>query len=385
MTIQILLTGDNHLDPPAILFGPKRFERRADHLRCFEEVVEHARRDKPDLLLLAGDVFDTIHPGNFIRAKVMEDLRVLHDLGVQVIAVSGDHDTPKSADEGSSPLAVYGNSGYAHFFQNPGKFTQKRLLIDGSSVAVGGLSRNPLLRPGEDPLAKFPIAFDGDVNILLTHYPVEGFVRYARHDPIIRLSSIPENCQLLAVGHFHAYQTKEMQHTTIIYPGSTERASFQEENEEKGFVWLELSREGVVSREHIPTSARPFKTVDVSFPDTEPPMEFLKNELDAQSYPTAVVRMRIKGQVTAERLATYRRSELLLHSQDKFFHLSIDESELEIESPDQIAALPRTTPLEELRRYFTHATANVSGEEEKLILEEALRLSQAKLEEAGAW
>jgi exonuclease SbcD len=385
MTIQVLLTGDNHLDPPAILFGSKRFERRADHLRCFEEVIEYAKRDKPDLLLLAGDVFDTIRPGNFIRAKVMEDLKVLHDLGVQVMAVSGDHDTPKSVDEGSSPLAVYGNSGYAHFFQDSSRVTQKKLLIDGLNVAVGGLSRNPLLRAGEDPLAKFRPAFDGDVNILLTHYPVEGFVGYARYDPIIRLSSIPENCQMVGVGHFHAYQTKEMQHTTVIYPGSTERASFQEENEEKGFVWLELSREGVVSREHIRTSARPFKTIDILFPATEPPMEFLMNELDARSNPTAAVRMRLKGQVTAERLAAYRRSELILHSQDKFFHLTIDESELEIESAEQIPALPRTTPLEELRRYFTNAILSASGEEEKLILEEALRLSQAKLEEAGAW
>ena len=385
MTIQILLTGDNHLDPPAVLFGPKRFERRADHLRCFEEVIEYARREKPDLLLLAGDVFDTIRPGNFIRAKVMEDLKGLHDLGVQVMAVSGDHDTPKSVEEGSSPLAVYGNSGYVHFFQDPDKCTQKKLSIDGLDVVVGGLSRNPLLQNGEDPLSKFHIVFQGDVNILLTHYPAEGFVGYAKYDPIIRLSSIPENCQFLGVGHFHAYQTKELQNTTIIYPGSTERASFQEENEEKGFVWLELGREGVLSREHIRTSARPFKTMDISYPPTGSPMEFLMNQLDAHSSPTAAVRLRLNGKVTAERLAAYRRSELILRSQGKFFHLSIDESELEIESPEQITALPRTTPLEELRHYFTNAASKASGNEEKLILEEALRLSQSKLEEAGAW
>jgi DNA repair exonuclease SbcCD nuclease subunit len=384
MTIQLILTGDNHLDPPAILFGPKRFERRADHLRCFEEVIEYAKRNKPDLVLLAGDVFDTIRPGNYIRAKIMEDLKGLHDLGVQIIAVSGDHDTPKSADEGSSPLAVYGSSGYLHFFQNPSRFTEKKFQIDGLSVAVGGLSRNPLLGPGEDPLAKYPVTFGGDVNILLTHYPVEGFVGYARNDPIIRLSSIPDNCQLVGVGHFHAYQTKELQHATIIYPGSTERASFHEENEEKGFAWLELGKEGVTSREHVRTSARPFKTIDAAFPETGKPVEVLKKELDEHDDPAAVVRLRLKGHVTAERLVSYRRSELLIHGQEKFFHLSIDESELEIESPDQITALPRTTPLEELRRYFAHAISNTNGEE-KAILEEALRLCQSKLEEAGAW
>jgi DNA repair exonuclease SbcCD nuclease subunit len=383
MTVQVLLTGDNHLDPPAVLFGQRRLERRADHLRCFEEMIRYAEQNKPDLLLLAGDVFDTIRPGNAIRARVMENLRVLHDLGVQVMAVSGDHDTPKNVDDGASPLAVYGNSGYANFFEDQARCTRKRLHIDGLDVDVYGLSRNPLLKPGEDPLA--PVAsFDGELNILLTHYPVEGFVGFAPHDPIIRLSSIPENCQLVGVGHFHAYQTKELQHTTIIYPGSTERASFQEENEKKGFAWIEVGKEGVVSREHIQTSARPFKTIDAIFPETEPPIEFLESVLDDFKDSSAALRLRLKGRVTAERLLSYKRSELLLHSQNKFFHLTVDESDLEIDSPNQIAALPRTTPLEELRRYFMQASQGAT-EAEKALLEKALRLCEARLEEAGAW
>lgn len=384
MTIHILLTADNHLDPPASSFGPRRFERRRDHLRCFEEAIEYAKRNRPDFLLLGGDIFDTIKPGNSTRARVMEDLKAVHDLGVRILAVSGDHDTPKSGEEGSSPLAVYGNSGYVHYFQNLNEFVPKPFTIDGLRVDVGGLSRNPLLSSREDPLTKTPTRFQGDINILLTHYPVEGFVGYAREDPIIKLAAIPSNCQLVGVGHFHAYQTKEMRNTTIIYPGSTERASFQEEGEEKGFAWIELSREGVVSREHIKTSARPFRTVDVFFPEDGEPMDPLKKILDESKNPQAVVRMRLRGRVTAERLSAYRRGELILHGEGKFFHLSVDESELEIESPEPIKALPRTTPLEELRRHFTEAIGAASGEE-KEILEEALRLAQSKLEEAGAW
>ena len=384
MTVQILLTADNHLDPPASSFGSKRFERRRDHLRCFEEVIEYAKSNRPDFLLFAGDVFDTIKPGNFIRARVMEDLRAVHDLGVRILAVSGDHDTPKSAEEGSSPLAVYGNSGCVDFFQNASEFNSKKFTVDGLNVEVGGLSRNPLLGPRDDPLTTTAVHFDGDVNILLTHYPVDGFIGYAYDDPVIRLSSIPSNCQLVCVGHFHAYQTKELQHSTVIYPGSTERASFQEENEEKGFAWIELGKDGVVSREHVKTSARPFKTVEAFFPDEQEPMNILKQTLDECKSPETIVRLRLRGRVPVERLSRYRRSELLMHGEGKFFHLAVDESELEIESPEPIKALPRTTPLEELRRHFEAALAGASSEE-KEILEEALRLCQAKLEEAGAW
>lgn len=384
MTIQILLTADNHLDPPASSFGSRRFERRRDHLRCFEEAIEYAKRNRPDFMLLAGDVFDTTKPGNFIRARVMEDFKAVHDLGVRILAVSGDHDTPKAAEEGSSPLAVYGNSGCVDFFQNPSEFSSKKFTVNGLSVDVGGLSRNPLLQPRNDPLTTTPVHFDGDVNIFLTHYPVEGFVGYAYDDPVVRLSSIPSNCQLVCVGHFHAYQTKELQQSTIIYPGSTERASFQEENEEKGFAWIELGKDGVVSREHVRTSARPFKTVDAFFPDDQEPMNVLKQTLDECRNPEAVVRLRLRGHVPVEQLTKYRRSELLMHAEDKFFHLVVDESELEIESPEPIKALPRTTPLEELRRHFAAAIEGASVED-RPILEEALRLCQARLEEAGAW
>jgi DNA repair exonuclease SbcCD nuclease subunit len=314
----------------------------------------------------------------------MEDLKAVHDLGVRVLAVSGDHDTPKVAEEGSSPLAVYGNSGYVHFFQDPSEFSFRRFQIGGLNVDVGGLSRNPMWGPNEDPLAKAAARFNGHLNILLTHYPVEGFVGYSRDDPVVKLASVPSNCQLVCVGHFHSYQTKELQNTMIVYPGSTERASFQEENEDKGFAWIELGREGVVSREHIKTSARPFKTVDTFFPDGQAPMDAIKQVLDESRDQEAALRLRLKGHVTAEQLSKYRRSELLLHSEGEFFHLSIDESELEIESPEPLQALPRTTPLEELRRYFSAAIESSSGEEKK-VLEEALRLCQAKLEEAGAW
>jgi DNA repair protein SbcD/Mre11 len=382
--VQILLTADNHLDPPATTFGPRRFERRRDHLRCFEEAVEYALDNRPDFMLLAGDIFDTIRPGNQIRAKMMESLKTVHDRGVRILAVSGDHDTPKTAEEGSSPLAVYGNSGYVHFFHDPTEFSSRKFSIEGLNVDVGGLSRNPLLGSNMNPLAKTPVNLAGDLNILLTHYPVEGFAGYSRDDPIIKLASVPSNCQLVCVGHFHGYQTKELQHTTIIYPGSTERASFQEENEEKGFAWIELDKEGVVSREHVKTSARPFRTLDTFFPEDSTPMDSLKQALDESKNQETVARLRLKGRVTAEQLSKYRRSELILFAEGRFFHLTVDESELEIEFPATIPALPRTTPLEELRRYFASAITS-AREDEKEILEEALRICQAKLEEAGAW
>lgn len=383
MNVQVIITADNHLDPPATMFGAKRFERKRDHLRCFEEVMEYAKKEKPDLLLLAGDVFDTVKPSNFVRARFMQHMKQLHERGVKVVMVSGHHDTPKSAEEGVSPLAVYGRSGYAYFIQDPNSLEYFSLEVDGCEVVVAGLGHNPLLRPFEDPLATVKVEKRGDVNILLLHYPVEGFVGVYGEEPVVRLNSIPKTYQLVAVGHLHRHQIKRLGDAAIVYPGSTERVSFAEEEEPKGFVWAELNREGLVSLDHVKTQARPYKTIETMFPEKDT-IERLKQVIDQHADPQLVLRLVVKGVVEAEKLTEYRRSELLLHAQTRLFHLIVDESSLELKSPEIPSTLEKTTPLEELRRYFSTLMQNASAEERE-ILAEALRLSEGMLREAGAW
>lgn len=64
-------------------------------------------------------MFDTIRPGNWVRARLMAHLRELHNAGIRVFMVSGQHDTPKNPEDGASPLAIYGNAGNAVYFGNP--------------------------------------------------------------------------------------------------------------------------------------------------------------------------------------------------------------------------------------------------------------------------
>ena len=107
MTIHVLLTADNHLDPSAVQYGPKRFERKRDFQRCFEILANFALENKPDILLIGGDFYDGILPGNPTRAFVAEQFKRLHEKNIKTVLVSGHHDTPRSAEQGASPLAVH--------------------------------------------------------------------------------------------------------------------------------------------------------------------------------------------------------------------------------------------------------------------------------------
>ena len=384
MSVHILLTADNHLDPPAVKYGPKRYERKRDFLRCFEATVNYALKDRPDLFLIAGDLFDHVQPRNPTRARVMSCFRSLYEKGIRVFMISGHHDTPRSREQGSSPLSVYGRSKYVTYFQDTHQLTSVNLQIRGLNVMISGISYNPTISWETDPLQNIKLTPSGDINILMIHYPIKGFKGYYGQEPIIQPRSIPEDIQLVAAGHLHKHQRSVIKDVDVVYPGSTERVRFLEESEDKGFVWIELDKTGVTSLDFIRTPARELRTVEFVIPKDENINDLLKKELSKIENPELVLRVKLKGVVDVKHLATYRRSEILSFAYNRFFALVLDESEMQIQRAEPIRPLPRTTPLKELRRYF-QTQMEKAGEEEKAMLLEALELCERKLQEAGAW
>ena len=384
MTVSAILTADNHLDPTAFNFGPDRFQRKKDHLKCFEEVVDYAKKERPELFLIGGDLFDGMRPSNAARAAVMQDLKELAEHRVKVFAVSGHHDTPRSFEEGASPLAVYAKSGYMHYFANPSSPETVMLEHEGLSIAITGVGHNSTHAQGDDPVTAIKTKLDGDFNVVLAHCPVQGFTGWTGDEPVIRPSSIPPEVDLLLVGHFHNHQSKKIGRTEVIYPGSTERVDFAEEEDDKGFVWVEFGKDGIVSQDFIKTDARRFRTVVVQFPDSPNPLEQLKEEVGPYFDKDVVLRVMIKGITTPLGLAGYRRPELSSFCQGKVFHPFIDDDKLEVRRPDRSDLGRRATPLQELEAYFSKQMED-SGVDEKAILKEALELSRSKLQEKGAW
>ncbi|HZD13133.1 MAG TPA: exonuclease SbcCD subunit D [Candidatus Binatus sp.] len=382
MTVQVLLTADNHLDPSAVQFGPKRFERKRDFQRCFEVLVNFAIENRPDLILVGGDLYDTILPGNSARAFVTDQFKRLYDRDIKIVLVSGHHDTPKSVEQAVSPLAVHSRSGHVYFLQGP-QIANKKFVLDGQSVNIAGLSLDPNLSPDQSPLSGQNPNHGGDVNIFLTHYPIQGFEGYFGKETHISESSIPNGFQLFATGHLHKHQEKIIGDTPIIYPGSTERCSFHEEKEEKGFVWLELSHDGLLTEEFHPTPARLMETLDFEIRREGNLTRQIEAAIERVSDPAEkILRVRIKGNVSLEQLSTYKRSSLLDSTGTRFFYSEFDEEALNLSTQPALEAMQNTTPLQELDRTFQNLLSNAK-EEQRPIVHEAWKLTVSKLQDAG--
>jgi DNA repair protein SbcD/Mre11 len=382
MTVHVLLTADNHLDPSAVQYGPRRFERKRDFQHCFDVLVNFALENRPDLFLIGGDFYDGILPGNPTRAYVAEQLKRLHEKEIKVLLVSGHHDTPRSVEQGVSPLSVHSKTGHVYFLQESVP-TRKLFHFGNETVNVTGMSLNPGLGPDQDPLSGQKLEHDGDVNIFLTHYPIEGFDGYFGQETHIGKSSIPRGFQLFATGHLHRHQKNTFNGTPIIYPGSTERTSFNEEGEEKGFCWLELDKTGILNQEFHPTPARPMETLVSRVTGEGGSLtRQIQDELGRRLGLEKILRVRVLGKVSLEHLSTYKRSSLITYCQERFFHVEFDENGLNILTMEPLESLPRTSPVEELDRTFQNLLANVK-EDERPLVQEAWKGTVARLREEG--
>ncbi|VGO15973.1 Nuclease SbcCD subunit D [Pontiella desulfatans] len=100
--MKVLHTSDWHLGRS--LYGRRRHDEFAEFLDWLAEHIEH---EQIDLLLIAGDVFDTTSPGNHAQELYYSFLcRIAHSVACrQVVVIGGNHDSPSFLN---APKALLG-------------------------------------------------------------------------------------------------------------------------------------------------------------------------------------------------------------------------------------------------------------------------------------
>src|SRR5262249_4179867 len=103
--MRLLHTGDWHVGRTI------RGRSRADEFDAvLAEVVGIAAQEGVDAVLLAGDVWDHRSPTPDADALVFDALLRLHDTGIPVVAIAGNHDSPPRMEALSKLLGPLGTS-----------------------------------------------------------------------------------------------------------------------------------------------------------------------------------------------------------------------------------------------------------------------------------
>ncbi len=249
--VRILLLADTHLgiDLPR---RPRVERRRRGHdfAANYERALQAARDHAVQAVVHGGDLFYRSRvPASLVQAG-FAPLKRLADAGVPVYVVPGNH------ERSAIPFPLLAEHPHIHLFDRPRTFTAE---WDGMRVALAGF---PFQRSGVRGTFRGLLDATGweraaaDVRLLCIHQCVEGATvgpqnyTFRHGDDVVSAGDVPGRFAAVLAGHIHRHQvlTADLRGrplpTPVIYPGSIERTSFAERNEEKGYVVLEVAAAG---------------------------------------------------------------------------------------------------------------------------------------------
>lgn len=142
-------------------------QREADVAEAFRRAVDDVLEHRPDLIVVAGDVFHSVRPTNPAILFLFQQLQRLRGElpDAPIVMLAGDHDTPRSAETGTI-LKLYEVLGVEIVVDKPRRLTFPKL--DTAVLAVPSQS----LRAEDRPALRAERA--ASRNILLLHGEVEG-------------------------------------------------------------------------------------------------------------------------------------------------------------------------------------------------------------------
>ncbi|MBF8163257.1 exonuclease subunit SbcD [Ectopseudomonas hydrolytica] len=138
--MRILHTSDWHLGQH---FMGKT--RQAEHQAFCAWLLEQVRSHAVDVLLIAGDVFDTGAPPSYAREQYYRQVVELRDAGCALVVLGGNHDSPAMLGESRSLLAQLGTQVVPGVGVDLAE--QVRVLHDREGVPGAILCAVPFIRP----------------------------------------------------------------------------------------------------------------------------------------------------------------------------------------------------------------------------------------------
>ena len=253
-----------------------KVSRNPDLVYALDQVVEFAKETIPDLVLIAGDVFDKANPDNESKEIIFDLFLRFRDIGTEVVVISGNHDSYDfmKSIKGLSKLAN------VHIFDRPSKdncvfeygdlgvaclpYPSERVLTPAGEEAKKNYSEivGAFLRYLADAVKGFRY------RILLAHLFVAGarFTRTEREATItdyfaVHPSSFSHTFHYVALGHVHRYQEVKGIPTRAFYTGTLYQIDFSEAGEEKAFNMIVLEEDGV-KVDRVPLSLKNPLTVE---------------------------------------------------------------------------------------------------------------------------
>jgi len=195
-------------------------QREADVADAFRRAVDDLLVQRPDLIVLAGDIFHSVRPTNPAILFFFQQMQRLRSglPDAPIVVVAGDHDTPRSVETGTI-LRLYEALGVEIATDRPRRIVFPKL--DCAVLAVPHQALAQADRPALRPEAGTAL------NVLVTHgdWPGLGEQRGTKDYGgalLARDEIAPAQWDYVALGHYHVAHQVE---PNVWYAGSLDYLS----------------------------------------------------------------------------------------------------------------------------------------------------------------
>ena len=234
-------------------------ELEADSFENAAEAMERAIEGGADLVLIAGDIFDSRYPKTPVWTQAMRILAkplladgngtnlvsctkelkriTKHTLShLPVVSLHGNHEF---RGKDSNTLEALENAGLlVHLHKDTIVFEK-----DGTRVAVHGMSWVPDRYAKRELDEWNPKPIEGCTNVLLLHQSISPYIFSPLDAPSLTSKNLPKGFDIIFDGHLHRPGSDSVDGVPLMFTGSTVITQFEkgEAGADKGYYEIELA------------------------------------------------------------------------------------------------------------------------------------------------
>ena len=298
--MKIIHCADLHLGSrlTSLPTGNIRDTRKKEILKTFNGMIDYARENNINIIMLSGDVFDSDRPSKKDKTFFYDAIKANKD--ITFLYLRGNHDIEESLIEEYDNLKTFTDEWQSYKFDN---------------IVISGIE----LSPNNKSSLYSSLSLDkDDLNIVMMHGDIN--TKGKEFIDLKKLSN--KNIDYLALGHIHMYGESKIDNRGIaIYPGCLDGRGFDELGE-KGFVVLDIDN-NKIEHNFISFSSRVIveKTVDISDANTfYEAKDIIQSEI-ASIKNTSLVKIILTGKVSFDVSTIIEDVESFFN--DKFFFLKV--------------------------------------------------------------
>ncbi|MEK6891433.1 MAG: DNA repair exonuclease [Nanoarchaeota archaeon] len=331
MPLRFAHMGDCHLG------GWRYPEIRELNMLSFSKALEIIIKDRLDMVLITGDLFDSAYPPIEILKQAFGEFKKLKDANIPCFIIAGSHDYSVS---GKTFLEVLEHAGFCvNVFKSEER--DEKIILQPTifkNYALFGYPGKKSSLEIEDLRRVTLNETPGFFKIFLLHTALREAIGNLPMDAI-SLSELPK-ADYYALGHLHVdFTRKDAAYSGPIFPNNFEEL---EELSHGQFQIVEINELNEIKRTKILLKLKDVLKMEIKIENTSTATERIISELNKSNITDKIVLLRLFGKLNQGKISDIKFNEIEKFAQGKKVYsllrnisrLKIEESEIQLEVKD---------------------------------------------------